>query len=106
VKGRKQQNTSESPLLTSKGRSPLAIAMLHQKLDLVRFFVAEAGVSLFSEKDMNSNMALANFTTLLKMLPETFFVGKLVEPTAVPHSATRMSLEGESSTSFARRPSM
>jgi hypothetical protein len=93
------------PLLTSKDRSPLAIAMLHQKLDLVRFLVAEGGASLFDEKDMNKNLALANFTTVLKMLPESFFDGKLVEPTSVPPSVGQKSF-GTGSSSSTRRPSM
>jgi hypothetical protein len=79
--------------------------MLHQKLELVRFLVAEGGASLFEEKDMNKNLALANFTTVLKMLPDNFFDGKLVEPTAVPHSAGRRSITDSSSSSM-RRPSM
>ena len=92
------------PLLTSRGRSPLAIAMLHQKLDLVRFLVVEGGASLFDEKDLNANLALANFTTILKMLPKTFFDGKLVEPTAVPRTVgQRISGTGSS---LVKRPSL
>lgn len=103
---KKNQPPPENPLLTSRGRSPLAIAMLHQKLDIVRYLVVEAGASLFDEKDLNTNLALANFTTVLKMLPTTFFDGKMVEPTAVPPSASRISLGDKNAQSRARRPSM
>jgi hypothetical protein len=101
---KKEQAGTEGPLLTSKGRSPLVIAMLHQKLELVRFLVAEGGASLFDEKDMNKNLALANFTTVLKMLPDNFFDGKQVEPTAVPPCKGQKSFNGSSSS--IRRPSM
>eukprot|EP00934_Nitzschia_sp_Nitz4_P007747 Nitzschia sp. Nitz4//scaffold244_size29068//16581//18566//NITZ4_008066-RA/size29068-processed-gene-0.7-mRNA-1//1//CDS//3329543862//7737//frame0 len=105
----KKQGT-ESPLLTSKGRSPMAIALLHQKLDVVRYLVAERGVVLFDE-NLNANLALANFTTVLKMLPANFFEGKIVQPTAVPHrAAVASSIHGNSPTSakggMTRRPSL
>lgn len=100
------KKSMETPILTNKGRSPLSIAMLHQKMDLVRFLVAEAGVSLFTEKDVTKNLALANFTTVLRMLPDSFFDGKLVKPTAVPQALDHQSSTLGSNQANQRRPSM
>jgi hypothetical protein len=83
----KKRRKKDSPILTSKNRSPLGIALLHQRVDIVRYLVADMGVSLFEEKDLNTNMALANFTSLLKMLPESAFDGKKMVITAVPDLA-------------------
>lgn len=82
-KGRKTFNT---PLLTSKGRSPLAIALLHQRLDILQYLVCGLNQSLFAEEELNTNVALANFTSLLKMLPASFFQGRQMQLTAVPQN--------------------
>jgi hypothetical protein len=108
---RKGRKKSDGPILTSKGRSPLAIAMLHQRLDIIRFLVAEKGMSLFEEKEIGNNLALANFTSLLKMLPDNFFDGKKMESTSVPNYAASLSnsfsmSSNDSSPRHARRPSM
>ena len=63
----------EVPLLTSHGRSPMAIALLHQRLDIVRYFVVDLNLSFFAEENLNTGVALANFTTLLKLIPTDFF---------------------------------
>jgi hypothetical protein len=108
---RKRGKKVEGPILTSKGRSPLSIALLYQKLDIVRYLVADKGMSLFEEKASNGDFALANFASLLKMLPGDFFEGKIMESTVVPNSATALSAGGSfyshnSSPNKERRPSL
>ena len=104
---KKRGKKAEIPILTSKGRSPLSIALLHQKLDIVRYLVADKGLSLFEEKGSDGNFALVNFTSLLKMLPGDFFEGKTMETTVVPNSATTLSASiSYSSHSQERRTSM
>lgn len=103
---KKRGKKAEIPILTSKGRSPLSIALLHQKLDIVRYLVADKGLSLFEEKGSNGNFALVNSTSLLKILPGDFFEGKMME-TIVPNSATTLSASiSYSSHSQERRTSM
>jgi hypothetical protein len=86
--GKNKEKKADAPLLTSKGRSPLGIALSDQKLDIVHYLIAEKKMSFFEEKDMSNATALANFTTLLRMVPENFFQGKTMERTPVPASAT------------------
>jgi Ankyrin repeats (3 copies) len=80
-KGRKSM---EVPILTSHGRSPMMIALLHQRLDIVQYLVAELNQSLFAEENLNPGVALANFTSLLKMLPTDFFEGRQIRNTTIP----------------------
>jgi hypothetical protein len=108
---RKRGKKAEGPILTSKGRLPLSIALLHHKLDIVRYLVADKGMSLFEEKPSNGDFALANFTSLLKMLPGHFIEGKMMESTVVPNSATALSASvsfysHNSSPNKERRPSL
>lgn len=84
-KGRK---FNDCPILSSKGRSPLEIALLDQRVDIVYYLVVEMNQSLFEENVVNSNMALANFTSLLKMLPIGFFEGRQLTTTSVPIDGT------------------
>ena len=62
----------EKPILTSHGRSPMAIALLHQRLDIVHYLVVDLNLSFFAEENLNTGVALTNFTMLLKMLPADF----------------------------------
>jgi hypothetical protein len=66
------------------------MALMHQKLDIVRYLVADQGVSIF-EKESNGSFALASFASLLKMLPGDFFEGKTMESTVVPNSPAALS---------------
>jgi hypothetical protein len=70
--------------LSSKGRSPLALALMDQKLDIVRYLVADKQMSFFEEKGLTTATALANFTSMLRMLPRDVFEGKKLEVTQVP----------------------
>lgn len=81
---RKRGKTKEGPILSSKGRSPLALALMDQKLDIVRYLVADKQMSFFEEKGLTTATALANFTSMLRMLPRDVFEGKKLEVTQVP----------------------
>jgi hypothetical protein len=102
--GRKQVLTSV-PITTSKGRSPLDIALLHQKTNIVHFLVAEMGQSLFDEENLSTDVALANFTSLLRMIPSDFFFeGRQLQTTSVPVAAPALSNSMPMKAN--RRPSM
>ena len=81
---RKRGKNKEGPILSSKGRSPLALALMDQKLDIVRYFVADKHMSCFEEKGLTTATALANFTSMLRMVPRDVFEGRKVETTQVP----------------------
>jgi Ankyrin repeats (3 copies) len=76
-----------SPVLTSKGKSALEIAMLHQCLDIVHYFVVERGISMFYQRNISSDVALANLISLLNMLPNNFFEGVQMRMTSMPSTA-------------------
>ena len=101
--GRKQVLTSV-PITTSKGRSPLEIALLHQRLNIVHFLVAEMGQSLFDEENISADLALANFTSVLRMIPSNFFEGRQLQTTSVPVAAAALS--NSMPMKAERRPSM
>jgi len=67
-----ERKSVEKPILTSHGRSPMAIALLHQRLDIVHYLVVDLNLSFFAEENLNTGVALTNFTMLLKMLPADF----------------------------------
>jgi hypothetical protein len=84
---RKGKKLNDGPLVSSGGSSPLEMAMFHQRLDIVHYLVVEMNQSVFEENIVaNSNVALANFTSLLTMLPRDFFNGRQLTSTSLPMS--------------------
>jgi hypothetical protein len=79
-----------SPVVTSKGKSVLEIALYHQRIDIVHYLVSEKKLSLFDEKTLSTEVALANLTSVLNMLPPNYFDGIQIQTTAVsiPESPT------------------
>lgn len=96
---RKRGKSKEGPILSSKGRSPLALALTDQKLDIVRYLVADKHMSFFEEKGLTTATALANFTSMLRMVPRDVFEGRKMEITQVP--TTSPTFSGSSSFSLA-----
>ena len=95
------------PLLTSKDRSPLGIALSDQKLDIVHYLISEKSMSFFEEKDVPSATALASFTSMLRMVPTNFFEGKEIKKTPIPEelSVSNSSTGSTSLHSIPARPS-
>jgi hypothetical protein len=104
-KGRKFH---DDPLRSSKGSSPLEMALLRQRVDIVHYLVVEMNQTLFEENIVNSNVALANFTLLLNMLPQGFFDGRQLPTMSVPTNgpgSLSPTLHGSQNNSK-RRPSL
>jgi hypothetical protein len=97
---RKKGKTKEGPILSSWGRSPLALALTDQRLDMVRYFVADKNMSCFEEKGLTTATALANFTSMLKMVPPDLLEGKKMEITQVPTSSSSLASSSFSLASF------
>jgi hypothetical protein len=94
---RKRKN-KEGPILTSKGRSPLSMALNDQRLDIVHYLVAGNDMSLFEEKELSAttelaNSTFANFTAMLKMVPEDYFEGRTIERTMIPKLPTSVTTD-------------
>lgn len=70
----KESSNKVIPIVTSKGRSLLGIAMEGENLNIVRYLVAEKGLSLSSEKDLTQELLCRNFEKLLRMAPDDLFL--------------------------------
>ncbi|GAX25275.1 hypothetical protein FisN_5Lh359 [Fistulifera solaris] len=70
VSGSREYGGSYIPVVTSKGRSLLGIALENRNVDIVRYLVVEKGVALASEKDVTFEMLLRNLDRVLHLLPE------------------------------------
>lgn len=93
------------PIVTSKGKTALEIALLHQRLDIVHYFVAEQRMSMFNLKNIGADVAISNLTTLLNMMPSTFFHGMQMQMTSAPPPSARPGATRSPGT-VKRRPSL
>lgn len=59
-----------TPIVTSKGRSLLGIAMEHANVPVIRYLVVKKGISLAGEKDITPAMLITNLEAVLRLLPE------------------------------------
>ena len=76
--GRQGKDTSGSytPILTSKGRSLLAIALGNRNIGIVRYLVVEKKMMLSSERDISSEVLVQNLDLVLRILPEDVLVAQ------------------------------
>lgn len=58
-----------TPIVTSKGRSLLGIAMEKGNIHIVHYLVVSKGISLVGEKDVTAEMLARNLERVLQMLP-------------------------------------
>lgn len=84
-----------TPIVTSKGRSLLGIAMENENLQISHYLVVEKGATLAGAKDVLPEMLRRNFEKLLHFLPEDFFTGSTAPNDAIysrDHSETEESV--------------
>jgi hypothetical protein len=58
-----------TPIVTSKNRSLLGIAMENESVDIVRYLVVDKGIALAGEKDVTPDMLMRNLDIVLRLLP-------------------------------------
>jgi hypothetical protein len=58
-----------TPIVTSKNRSLLGIAMENESVDIVRYLVVDKGIALAGEKDVTADMLMRNLDVVLRLLP-------------------------------------
>jgi FYVE zinc finger len=58
-----------TPIVTSKGRSLLGIAMEIGNIPIIRYLVVEKGISIAGERDITTAMLIQNLTSALYRLP-------------------------------------
>lgn len=76
VSSGKQKDTSGSytPILTSKGRSLLTIALVNRNIGIVRYLVVEKRMLLWAEKGLSTEVLVQNLDLVLRVLPEEILV--------------------------------
>ena len=65
---------SYTPILTSKGRSLLGIALGHRNIGIVRYLVVEKRMLLSAEKGLDVTTLVQNLDLVLRVLPEDVLV--------------------------------
>jgi hypothetical protein len=79
VSSGKQKDTksgSYTPILTSKGRSLLNIALTARNIGIVRYLVVEKRMLLWAEKDLSMETLVQNLDLVLRILPEETLAGQ------------------------------
>jgi hypothetical protein len=68
----RRRDKAKSLLCTSKGRSPIRLALTHKNPEILRFLVAEQGLSLMDE-DLRGDYQhlLVHLTSLLEAVPDS-----------------------------------
>ena len=76
--GRQKDSKSGSytPILTSKGRSLLSIALAARNIGIVRYLVVEKRMLLWAEKDLSLETLVQNLDLVLRILPEEALTGQ------------------------------
>ena len=59
-----------TPIVTSKGRSLLGIAMEKENIEMIRYLVLQKGAILSGEMDITPDMLARNLENVLRILPE------------------------------------
>ena len=59
-----------TPIVTSKGRSLLGIAMEKENIEMIRYLVLQKGAILSGEMDITPDMLARNLENVLRMIPE------------------------------------
>jgi len=68
--GGRDSSGTYTPIVTSRGRSLLGIAMEHMKIDILRYLVIQKGISIAGEQDITFEMLQRNLDQVLRFLPE------------------------------------
>ena len=71
TRGSSGGGSSYTPILTSKGRSLLGIAIANGNIGIVRYLVVEKRMLLSAEKSLSMETLIANLDLVLRILPES-----------------------------------
>lgn len=84
VSGRSQNTAGKfTPVVTSRGKSLLGIALENCNVHIVRYLVVKKGISLYGESDITPSMLIRNLDAVLRLVPEGVSVPVATTPTAV-----------------------
>lgn len=89
VSGKAGQSAGKyTPIVTSKGRSLLGIAMEQGNIPIIRYLVVEKGLTIGSEKDITAEMLVANLQTVLHLIPADVHLDSHNDPGDVRHNSS------------------
>ena len=96
-----------TPILTSKSRSLLNIALSNKSIDIVRYLVVEKRMSLQDERDIPTEVLLQALDSILRVLPpdddneETLDEHQNSIVSSAINTSARNAINSESTSSFA-----
>eukprot|EP00980_Cylindrotheca_fusiformis_P017142 scaffold5276_cov134-Cylindrotheca_fusiformis.AAC.9 len=80
----KDSSETYTPILTSRGRSLLAIALENRNIDIVQYLVVKKRMQISAEKGLSKEILSQNLDLVLRVLPEDVFSQ---QPQALPDDA-------------------
>jgi hypothetical protein len=86
--GKQKDSGSYTPILTSKGRSLLNIALTARNIGIVRYLVVEKRMLLWAEKDLSMETLVQNLDLVLRILPEETLAGQQTYDDAIDSAVT------------------
>lgn len=84
---RRDSGDSYTPILTSRGRSVLGIAMENEKLEIVRYLIVEKSMALAEVKNLSLETTIIILEAALHLLPTTVDGGIQVYTISQPTNA-------------------
>lgn len=97
VRANNSQSTQVyTPILTSKGRSVLGIALSNENLEIARYLVVEKGVDIASQPDVTMDLLCKNFVKVMQFLPSSLVPGG-DEPEIMPQEQASIPLQPDPS---------
>lgn len=91
ISGRTRESSGFTPILTSRGRSLLGIAMEEQNVDLIRYLVVDKGMPLTGEKELSMQRMIVILDRVLRLVPQDHHRNEIevVEPAyaTIPQSS-------------------
>lgn len=84
---RRDSGNSYTPILTSRGRSVLGIAMENESLEIVRYLVVEKGMALAEVKNLSLETTITTLQAALHLIPTTADGGIQVYTSTQPTDA-------------------
>lgn len=81
--------SSYTPILTSKGRSLLGIAIGNRNIGIIRYLVVEKRMLLSAEKSLSIETLTANLDLVLRILPESAVLEQALDSSTTSRSSTR-----------------
>jgi hypothetical protein len=99
----KRKDGQRAPLLTSKGRSPIDMALEQPRPEILKFLVSNQGLSLMEGAKKDNRNCMSHLMCLIEVIPESM-LANIANDTGLPLQEMALSVHSsERSYSFANR---